>query len=82
MADQERKEDSRSLVKYAKPVIVNSSVRKEGRDFKSLERELATTNTEDILNAILPPNEFRKNGHLYVESVLSTPATKSDVIEL
>ena len=40
------------------------------------------TNTQEILNSILPPLEYVQNSQLYRESVLSTPSTKIDVIEL
>jgi dynein light intermediate chain len=39
--------------------------------------------TEDILGQILPPKEHRTdNGQLWVQTVLSTPATKIEVIQL
>lgn len=39
------------------------------------------TNTEDILNSILPPREYTVDKkYFYIENVLSTPATVEDVI--
>ena len=40
------------------------------------------TQTEDILNSILPPREWTDNGQLWVQYVSSTPATRLDVINL
>lgn len=41
-----------SLVKYSNPVLVSNSAKK-----KQLKQQ-TTSNTEDILNSILPPREF------------------------
>lgn len=42
-----------------------------------------THKIEDILGEILPPKEFVKdNGQLWVQTVLSTPATKIEVVQL
>lgn len=38
--------------------------------------------TEDILNRILPPREWTHDGQLWVQYVASTPATRLDVITL
>lgn len=39
--------------------------------------------TEDILGDILPPKEFAmENGQLWVQTVLSTPATRTEVVQL
>lgn len=40
------------------------------------------TQTEDILNSILPPREWTHEGQLWVQHVSSTPATRLDVINL
>ena len=46
-------------------------------------KDVGVTKTEDILNSILPPREYTKDKQqLYIESVLSTPATRGDVILL
>lgn len=36
----------------------------------------------DILNSILPPREWTEDGHLWVQYVSSTPATRLDVVNL
>lgn len=80
-APENNREDQRSLIKYAKPVIV-STMGKRGKD-KAEGKDIATTDVEDILNSILPPREYTKDKQqLYIESVLSTPATETDVIML
>merc|ERR1712153_168798 len=75
-----------SLVKYDNPVLVNSA-----KDKKSKKGGLppvvgadakAPTQTEDILNSILPPREWTEDGQLWVQYVSSTPATRLDVINL
>ena len=38
--------------------------------------------TEDILNSILPPREWTEEGQLWVQYVSSTPATRLDVINM
>eukprot|EP00762_Andalucia_godoyi_P006928 ANDGO_08335.mRNA.1 33 kDa inner dynein arm light chain len=38
--------------------------------------------TEDILNAILPPREWDESGQKWVQHVSATPATRADVIHL
>lgn len=45
-------------------------------------RDKAPTQTEDILNSILPPREWEESGQLWVQKVSSTPATRLDVINL
>eukprot|EP00055_Hartaetosiga_balthica_P000197 m.135943 g.135943 ORF g.135943 m.135943 type:complete len:261 (-) comp10317_c0_seq1:226-1008(-) len=42
----------------------------------------AQQQTEDVLNAILPPREFSENGQLWVQQVSASPATRLDVINL
>jgi len=42
----------------------------------------ATTQTEDILNSILPPREWTEDGQLWIQYVSSTPATRLDVVNL
>merc|ERR1719506_1687416 len=75
-----------SLVKYDNPVLVNSA-----KDKKSKKGALppvvgadakAPTQTEDILNSILPPREWTEDGQLWIQYVSSTPATRLDVINL
>ncbi|XP_055066513.1 axonemal dynein light intermediate polypeptide 1 [Misgurnus anguillicaudatus] len=38
--------------------------------------------TEEILNAILPPREYIEDGQLWVQAVSSAPCTRADVINL
>jgi dynein light intermediate chain len=75
-----------SLVRYEHPVLVNSA-----KDKKSKKAGLppvvgadakAPTQTEDILNSILPPREWTEDGQLWIQYVSSTPATRLDVINL
>merc|ERR1712224_4042 len=42
----------------------------------------APTQTEDILNSILPPREWTEDGQLWIQYVSSTPATRLDVVNL
>eukprot|EP00798_Chlamydomonas_sp_ICE-L_P015939 gene15939-22071_t len=90
-----------SLVKYDNPVLVGSS--KGGKGAKGMmgkkgslppvEQKPGLTQTEDILNSILPPREWTEEGQLWVpewteegqlwvQYVSSTPATRLDVINL
>lgn len=82
MSNQDGKgEDQRSLIKYARPVIV-STMGKRGKE-KGEAKDIATTEIEDILNSILPPREYTKDKQqLHIESVSSNAATESDVIQL
>jgi dynein light intermediate chain len=41
-----------------------------------------SSQTEDILNSILPPKEWTEDGQLWVQYVSSTPATRLDVVNL
>ena len=47
-----------------------------------VEGKPGLTQTEDILNSILPPREWTEDGKLWVQYVSSTPATRLDVINL
>jgi dynein light intermediate chain len=40
----------------------------------------ASSETEEVLNAILPPKEWTEGGQLWVQQVSSTPATRLDVV--
>ena len=84
---------SQSLVKYENPVLVSKSQERHirGRKVKALGsggagsssgKSSKTQQTEDILNAILPPTEFEDEGQLWLQKVSSTPATRLDVINL
>ena len=77
----EKRDDQRSLIKYAKPVIA-STVGKRGKE-KGDGIGIARTDIENILDSILPPREqTRDKQQLLIESVLSTPASNTDVIVL
>mmetsp|Transcript_7022 Transcript_7022/g.24979 ORF Transcript_7022/g.24979 Transcript_7022/m.24979 type:complete len:237 (-) Transcript_7022:156-866(-) len=72
-----------SLVKYDNPVLVSttkSKGKKKGKLPPVDNQQL--TQTEDILNSILPPREWTAEGQLWVQYVSSTPATRLDVINL
>merc|ERR1711968_323988 len=75
-----------SLVKYDNPVLVNSARDKKsksnGKSLPPVNDSKAPTQTEDILNSILPPREWTEDGQLWVQYVSSTPATRLDVINL
>ncbi|KAJ3255203.1 Axonemal dynein light intermediate polypeptide 1 [Boothiomyces macroporosus] len=45
-------------------------------------RAKTPSQTEDILNSILPPREWDESGQLWIQKVSSTPATRLDVINL
>jgi dynein light intermediate chain len=47
-----------------------------------VENKPQLTQTEDILNSILPPRQWDDSGQLWVQYVSSTPATRLDVINL
>ena len=64
-----------SLVKYSTPVLLSGGGKQNNNKKNKKEEELH--HTEDILGQILPPKEHRTdNGQLWVQTVLSTPATK------
>ncbi|CAN0004589.1 unnamed protein product, partial [Choristocarpus tenellus] len=75
-----------SLVKYDNPVLVSTTKEKGGKIQKKKTQlaavERQSTQTEDILNSILPPREWTDEGQLWVQYVSSTPATRLDVINL
>jgi len=76
-----------SLVKYDNAILVSTTKEKQkknkskkGQQLPPVERQ--GTQTEDILNSILPPREWTEDGQLWVQYVSSTPATRLDVITL
>jgi len=77
-----------SLVKYDQPILVSTtkdnkkggSKKKTGKALPPVDRQM--TQTEDILNSILPPREWTEDGQLWVQYVSATPATRLDVINL
>ncbi|KAM3134676.1 hypothetical protein pb186bvf_013151 [Paramecium bursaria] len=65
-----------SLVKYGNPVLVSTGQKK-------LMKSSTTSNTEDILNSILPPREFvHSKQQVQIQCVSAAPSTKQDVLEL
>ena len=80
----------KSLVKYDNPVLVSTSKhkgkdklgQKGGKKLPPVDGKPNVTQTEDILNSILPPREWTEDGQLWVQYVSSTPATRLDVINL
>ncbi len=74
---------SASLVKYNTPILVNLSGKNKNKKEKEKTAAAPTaTQTEDILNSILPPREWTEDGQLWVQYVSSTPATRLDVVNL
>jgi dynein light intermediate chain len=83
-----------SLIKFSTPVLVSTSgKRNQGKNSKENKsqsplkptgKKLTEENrTEDILNEIIPPKEhLLPNGQLWIQTVLSTPATRTEVIAL
>lgn len=80
-----------SLVKYETPILVSKSLQKSGAkstnssaktSASSLNSASDATKTEDYLNSILPPNEYEKNGQLWLQYVSPIPATRLDVCTL
>merc|ERR1711971_352305 len=77
-----------SLVKYDTPSLLTtkdkkgSKPAKGGKKLPPVEGKPQLTQTEDILNSILPPREWTEEGQLWVQYVSSTPATRLDVINL
>ncbi|GMH44173.1 hypothetical protein BSKO_12107 [Bryopsis sp. KO-2023] len=83
-----------SLVKYDNPTLVSTTKEEDRRltnklgkstkrkELPPVEQKNSATQTEDILNSILPPREWTEDGQLWVQYVSSTPATRLDVINL
>jgi len=81
-----------SLVKYDNPILVSTTKDKKGKaagakkggkgKLPPVEGKPQVSQTEDILNSILPPREWTEDGQLWVQYVSSTPATRLDVINL
>jgi len=73
-----------SLVKYDNAILVSTTKEKgSGKKKKGgLESCPTSSQTEDILNSILPPREWTEEGQLWVQYVSSTPATRLDVINV
>lgn len=68
-----------SLLKYDNPLIISKIDPKEKIKKQGLKQP---STSDDILNSILPPREWKENGELWVQKVSHTPATRLDVISL
>lgn len=68
-----------SLVKYNTPLLIST-----GKNSKKKDKipNPKVTQTEDILNSILPPREWTQDDQLLVQYVSSNPATRADVLNL
>jgi len=71
-----------TLVKYHTPVIVAQFRKAGGRREASAAASQPATDTEDLLNSILPPKEWSADGQMWARYVSPTPATRLDVINL
>ncbi|CAD8055178.1 unnamed protein product [Paramecium primaurelia] len=81
-----------SLVKYSTPVLVSVAGKNTGEKKDAQAKQQVRVNspgrqekmiTQEILQQNLPPKEYRlKNGQLWVQTVLSTPATRIEVVQL
>jgi len=73
-----------SLVKYNTPILISTTGASKGKKDKDKKKDAqpAMSQTEDILNSILPPREWTQEDQLWVQYVSSTPATRADVVNL
>eukprot|EP00659_Diplonema_papillatum_P022742 gene22742-34829_t len=75
-----------TLVKYDNPVLL-AEIRESKKKGVSVRGRLPpvekpVSQTEDILNTILPPREWEEGNQVWVQYVSSTPATRLDVVNL
>ncbi|KAG6441277.1 hypothetical protein O3G_MSEX001771 [Manduca sexta] len=76
-----------TLVRYDNPVLVTKRPEKvisprAGASIQPCLPTEAKRETEEILNAILPPKEWEEDGQIWTQKISSTPATRLDVINL
>eukprot|EP00093_Oithona_nana_P008955 08955.XXX_527639_530362_1 [CDS] Oithona nana genome sequencing. len=71
-----------SLVRYNNPILIDKHPETPSVTPPSSESEAQRSETEEILDSILPPREWEESGQLWRQSVSSTPATRLDVINL
>ena len=69
--------DTKSLKLFQFP-----AKKKKTDESEADSEEKERSETEEILDSILPPREWEENGQLWRQSVSSTPATRLDVINL
>lgn len=70
-----------SLIKYNTPILISTTGGKGKKD-KKKDALPQMSQTEDILNSILPPREWIQEDQLWVQYVSSTPARRADVVNL
>merc|ERR1711884_566128 len=79
-----------SLLKYDNPVLVSRNDEKKSPaskkfaakdDIQKSKMTESQKQTDEILNSILPPQQWEADGGLWVQRVSSQPATRSDVIQ-
>ncbi|KAF6214105.1 hypothetical protein GE061_011836 [Apolygus lucorum] len=87
-------DSAKSLVKFTNPILVMNKAEKGKEEKKRLPQLIRTpkyakeitadrcTDTQEILNCILPPREWEENGQIWREQVSSEPATRADVMKL
>ncbi|XP_013139525.1 PREDICTED: axonemal dynein light intermediate polypeptide 1 [Papilio polytes] len=75
-----------TLVRYDNPVLVSKKPEAipspRGDAIEPCVPTEAKRETEEILNAILPPKEWEEDGQIWTQKISSTPATRLDVINL
>lgn len=62
--------------------FIKGKKKKDDSESGDTESEAQRSETEEILDSILPPREWEESGQLWRQSVSSTPATRLDVINL
>lgn len=76
---------SQSLVKYDVPILISTSAaggKDKGKDKKHVQNSQTKSQTDDLLNSILPPREWTQEDQLWVQYVSPSPATRVDVTNL
>ena len=68
-----------SLLRYEPPQLVVKGHQRASTKVPTFARDTALPPTEVVLNAILPPRKFEKNGKLWVQHASSVPATHLDM---
>ncbi|KPI97483.1 Putative inner dynein arm light chain, axonemal [Papilio xuthus] len=75
-----------TLVRYDNPVLVSKKAESipspRGDAIEPCVPTEAKRETEEILNAILPPKEWEEDGQIWTQKISSKPATRLDVINL
>ncbi|CAB3235706.1 unnamed protein product [Arctia plantaginis] len=87
MAERAPVSSEETLVRYDNPVLVTKKIEKvpsprAGASVQPCIPTEAKRETEEILNAILPPKEWEEDGQIWTQKISSTPATRLDVINL